>query len=296
MRPITFIDRRTGEQITESPPGEGFLKFLYYHPFGKLALHALVKRKLLSALYGRLMSRAASARDIAPFVARYGIDMSEAEREVSAYRSFNDFFYRKLKPAARPLGEGFVSPADGKLVAFEHVDAWRSFFVKGEPFTLARYLRDEHLASQFEQASLLVLRLAPNDYHRFHFPCEGRAAAPVRIRGAYFSVSPYAVRENFARVFCENKRSYTLLDTPDFGQVLISPVGATMVGSIVETYPFGSTVAKGDEMGYFAFGGSSLLLLIDRRRIQLAADLLENTRQGLETAVRMGETIGQPQR
>ncbi len=292
MQPITFLDRATGRLQTESPPGEAFLRFLYHSPFGQLPLQAIVKRKLLSSLYGRWMSRPASARDIAPFVERFGIDMEEAEKKIADFQSFNDFFYRKLKPASRPVGEGFVSPADGKLLAFERAGDLSELFVKGERFTLDRYLGKAQLARQFQDASLLVVRLAPNDYHRFHFPCEGEAAAPVLINGWYYSVSPYAVRPNFARVFCENKRSYTLLDSPEFGTVLLSPVGATMVGTIVHTYVPEAVVAKGAEMGYFAFGGSSLLLLMDRNRLRLDKDLLDNTRNGLETAVKMGETIG----
>ncbi len=292
MNPITFIDRQSGALITESPPGEGFLKFLYHNPFGRLALHTLVKRKFLSSLYGKRMDSPASRKNIAPFVNQYGIDMSEAVRNVEEFESFNDFFCRKLKPEARPIGEGFVSPADGKLLAFERVSDLGTFFVKGEAFSLTKYLQDHLLAEQFEEASLVIVRLAPNDYHRFHFPCEGRASAPVKINGDYFSVSPYAVRENFARVFCENKREYTLVESPDFGKVLVSPVGATMVGTIIETYEFGSQVGKGDEMGYFAFGGSSLLLLVDSDLIQIDTDLLENTKNGMETAVKMGECIG----
>lgn len=292
-QPITFIDRRSGDLVTESPPGEGLLTFFYHHPLGKLGLHALVKRKLVTQLYGSWMDSAASRRQIVPFVEEYGIDMSEARRGVEEFSSFNDFFYRKLRPEVRPIGTGFVSPADGKLLAFERVGEVEQFYVKGEAFSLEQYLRDAQLAREYQDASMLIVRLAPNDYHRYHFPCAGVAAAPRRVPGYFYSVSPHAVRQNFARVFCENKREFTWLDSPDYGRVLISPVGATMVGKIISTYAPDSPVAKGDEMGYFAFGGSSLLLLIPRDRIRLDADLLENTRNGYETAVQMGERVGE---
>lgn len=293
MKPIKFIDRRSGELITENPPGENFLKFLYHSPFGKLALNLVVKRKMLSALYGRLMNRPASKNKIQPFVDQYKINMKDAIKGVEEFKSFNDFFYRELRPGSRPIGDGLVSPADGKLIAFEDISDVKNFFVKGSPFTVESFLADPVLAKQYEHASMILVRLAPNDYHRFHFPASGTTAAAQKISGDYLSVSPYAIQEDFARVFCHNKREFTLLETEKYGTLIVSPVGATMVGTIIETYTSGSHVAKGDEMGYFAFGGSSILILVDKDKVTIDADLLENTQKGLETAVLMGETIGQ---
>lgn len=293
MKPITFIDRRSGELITENPPGENFLKFLYHSPFGKLALNLVVKRKMLSALYGRMMNRSASKNKIQPFVDQYKINMKDAIKGVDEFSSFNDFFYRKLRPESRPIDEGFISPADGKLIAFEDISDVKNFFVKGSPFTVESFLADPVLAKQYENASMILVRLAPNDYHRFHFPAEGIAKAAKQIDGGYLSVSPYAIQEDFVGVFCENKREYTLLETEEYGNIIVSPVGATMVGTIIETYKPDSQVSSGEEMGYFAFGGSSILILVDKHKISIDSDLLENTRKGMETAVLMGEKIGQ---
>ena len=151
--------------------------------------------------------------------------------------------------------------------------------------------QDNALANQFENASLLLIRLAPNDYHRFHFPYAGKASVSKLIDGAYYSVSPYAVKENFT-IFCENKREYSILKTEDKGDILISEIGATMVGAIFQTYPADTTVTKGQEKGYFAFGGSSVILLVDADKIKIDADILENTKNGFETTVLMGERIG----
>lgn len=292
MQDIKYIDRKTQKIIHEKPPGEGLLKFLYHHPLGKLPLHLVAKRKLLSTLYGKMMNSKRSQKKIQPFIDEYSIDMSEALLPTSSFQSFNEFFYRKLKPEVRPIGEGVVSPADGKILAFENVKDLRSFFVKGDEFTLRRFLSNEALATQYQNSSLVLVRLAPSDYHRFHFPLDGVAQASHKISGRYYSVSPYAITPNFARVFCENKRTYTILKTPSKGDVLISPVGATMVGSIIDTYAPNTEIKKGDEMGYFAFGGSSVLMLIDREKVKLDDDILTNTRNGMETAVLMGEKIG----
>ena len=292
MDSIKYINRSTGELITEKPPGEGYLKFLYHTAFGKLALNVLVKRKLLSTVYGRTKDKAQSVNQIQGFVDDLNIDMSEAVKTIDQYGSFNEFFYRKLKPEARPIGEGLISPADAKLIVFESIEELGEFFVKGQKFTLKEYLQSDQLAQKYSNSSLFIFRLAPNDYHRYHFPYEGNVSESTKIKGRYFSVSPYALEPNFAKVFCENKREYLELITEDKGDILLSPVGATMVGSIYETFTPNSHVQKGDEMGYFGFGGSTVVMLVDKNRVKIDEDLLKNTRNRIETAVKMGEKIG----
>ena len=289
---IQFIKRTTGELITETPPGEGFLKLLYHNPFGKMLLLPLVKRKFLSSWYGKKMDKASSTKKIDGFINQLGINIEEAQKSINEFTSFNDFFYRKLKVDARPIGNDFVSPGDGKILAFKNIADVNKFFVKGREFTLEEFLASKELAKKYENSSLIILRLAPDDYHRYHFPYTGTPTAMQKIKGAYFSVSPYALAVNFTKVFCENKREYCELTTADKGDILIAPVGATMVGSIIETYTENKPVQKGDEMGYFAFGGSTIVLLVDKDKITIDEDLLKNTQNNMETFVQMGEKIG----
>ncbi|WNJ20308.1 archaetidylserine decarboxylase [Pontibacter sp. G13] len=289
---ITYIDRHTGEIKHENPPAEGLLNALYHNPFGKMALLPLVKRKFISEFYGRSMKSPSSVNRIEEFVQKMGIDMSESLKPIDAFGSFNEFFHRELKPEARPIGSNLVSPGDGRLLAFESVKEIHNFFVKGREFTLPEFLDNEELAAKHQDDVLIILRLAPNDYHRFHFPYAGTPGPIQRIKGSYYSVSPYALAGNFTKVFCENKREYCLLDTPDKGEIVIAPVGATMVGSIIETYQPNRPVRKGDEMGYFEFGGSTIVMLVDRNKVSIDEDILANTRNKMETFVKMGETIG----
>jgi phosphatidylserine decarboxylase len=289
---IQYINRKTGQLITERPPSESLLKFLYHNPFGELALNLVVKRKLLSVLYGKIKSSPSSIKSIQPFVTELDIDMSEARKPMGQFTSFNDFFYRKLKPEARPIGNGLVSPADAKLLAFENISEVGDFFVKGQKFTLSSYLQDEKLAKKFENSAMLIFRLAPNDYHRYHFPYDGKVLESTKINGRLFSVSPYALQPNFTRVFCENKREHVTLLTKDKGDILLSPVGATMVGTILSTFQPNSNIEKGDEMGYFAFGGSTVVMLVDKQQFKIDTDILDNTKNKRETAVVMGEKIG----
>jgi len=293
MKTIKYIHRKTGKIEIESPPGESYLKFLYHNPFGQIPLNLLIKRKILSTVYGKLMNLSKSKEKIKPFIEQFNINMNDSLKSINEFVSFNDFFYRKLKPNAREIHDGLVSPADGKIIAFENINGVNEFFVKGNKFTLLDFLQDKQLAEKYKNSSLFIIRLAPNDYHRFHFPYSGNISNSHRIRGKYFSVSPYALRKSFSKVFCENKRDYSILTTNSKGNILISPVGATMVGTIIETYHPNSIVKKGDEMGYFAFGGSSVLILIDKDKVKIDADILENTKKGLETSIVMGEKFGE---
>lgn len=289
---IKFKNRTTGEVQSETPPAEGLLKFLYDNPFGKTAILPLAKRKFISAIYGKKMDKPSSTQKIEEFVSTLGIDMNESQMPISEFKSFNDFFYRKLKPEARPIGEGFVSPGDGRLLAFENVADVHNFFIKGRQFTLAEFLNDDALAEKHKNDSLIILRLAPNDYHRYHFPYDGKVSVTTKIKGDYFSVSPYALAGNFAKVFCENKREYVTLSSKEKGNIILAPVGATMVGGIFESFTPNTQIKKGDEMGYFAFGGSTVVILVDKSKIQIDSDLIENTKNKIETFVKMGETIG----
>jgi phosphatidylserine decarboxylase len=289
---IKFIDRKTGKMVVENPPAEGLLKFLYDNPFGKTAILPLAKRKIVSSYVGKRMYKKGSTKKIENFVRQMNIDMSESVKSISEFTSFNDFFYRKLKSSARPIGEGFVSPGDGKLLAFEAPNDVHNFFVKGRKFTLAEFLDSEVLAEKHKNDALIILRLAPNDYHRFHFPYAGKVSDITKVKGSYYSVSPYALAGNFATVFCENKREHCTLTTADKGDVLLAPVGATMVGSILETFTPNTEIERGSEMGYFAFGGSTVVMLVDKTKVKIDSDLLENTKNSIETAVLMGEKIG----
>jgi phosphatidylserine decarboxylase len=290
---IQFKDRKTGALIKENPPQERVLNLLYNNALGKLTLLPLFKRKFFSDWMGWRATRKSSVKRISGFVSDLEIDMTESVKTIPEFGTFNDFFFRKLKPEARPIGEGIISPGDGRLLAFEHASQIHDFFVKGRQFTLSEFLDDESLAEKHKDSALLILRLAPNDYHRFHFPYAGKASKTKEIKGHLYSVSPYALAKNFTTVFCDNKRELCSLTTPDKGEIILAPVGATSVGAILKTYTPDSEITKGDEMGYFAFGGSTIVILFEQGKVRVDSDLLENTKNGFETYVKMGETIAQ---
>ncbi|MEZ5016971.1 MAG: phosphatidylserine decarboxylase [Flavipsychrobacter sp.] len=292
MDKIVYIDRATGEHKEELVPGGGFLKFLYGSTVGKLSLNTLVKRKLFSIMGGAYMNSKASAKKIAPFIAKHSMDMSDYIVPEEGFSCFNDFFYRKIDASKRPIGEGVVSPADGKILVFDTIAASKEFFIKGSLFNLTSFLADEKLAKKYEGGAMCIVRLAPVDYHRFHFPAEGKAGKMVRIKGDYYSVSPLALRKSL-EIFCQNKREYCIQETKDYGDILICDVGATLTGSIIQTYTEEAHQPKGGDRGFFAFGGSTTVLLFEQGKIKFSKDLITNTQAGLETTIKMGETIAQ---
>ena len=288
-QPVCYVNRYSEQIDTEQVAGENWLHWLYENPLGKATLNTLVKRKFLSSIYGAFMDSKYSQEKINPFIKKYHIDTSEFLTQ--DFSSFNDFFTRKLKPACRPidsLPNSIIAPADGKLLAIKNI-AHQDFLIKGTRFNIYQFLNDSALARSFQNGSMIIVRLCPTDYHRFHFPCSGKILKQADINGDYYSVSPIALRE-ITDVFLLNKRSYTLLKSPVFDSLIIAEVGATMVGSIVQTY-HSRHVEKGQEKGFFKFGGSTVVLFFKPNTIQIDSDLLHHSAQHIETAVKMGEHI-----
>lgn len=291
MSEIRYFNRHSDRLETEQVYGESFLRFTYGNPLGALPLHAMVKRAGFSRWYGKRMDAPETRAKVAPFIVRYGLDPSEFSDPPESYGSFNEFFHRKLKPGARPVAaSAAVFPADGRHLGFQRASAIDGVFVKGQSFDLGRLLGDDQLAARYENGALVLSRLCPVDYHRFHFPASGTPGKTKFINGPLFSVSPIALRRRLSYLW-ENKRTLTQLDTPDLGTVLLLEIGATCVGSIIQTFTPGRPVAKGDEKGYFAFGGSSTITIFEPGAVTLASDLLEWSSKQIELYAKVGSSM-----
>ncbi len=293
--PIRYYNRHTRTLETEQIYGEGWLRFAYENPFGRLLTWALIRRSVVSKYYGWRMNRLYSANLVLPFIIKYGLDTEEFAKSPLTYKSFNDFFHRALKPSARPIASGdgvAVLPADGRHLAFPNVDEAAGFYVKGVKFTLADLLGDAGLAEKFAGGSMLISRLCPVDYHRFHFSVAGVPDEARLINGCLYSVNPVALRRNVGYLV-QNKRMLTLVESPSFGTVAMLEVGATFVGSIMQTYVENRAVVKGEEKGWFRFGGSCVITLFARDRIRFDEDLVEQSRGYIETYAKMGERLGE---
>ncbi|WP_353894096.1 phosphatidylserine decarboxylase [Proteinivorax hydrogeniformans] len=291
---IYYIDRVTKEKKREQVPSTKLLNWLYYSKPGTKTLNMVVKRKWASTIYGLIQSLPMSRYKISAFVNQYGIDLSEAiDSDPKSYRNFNQFFTRKLKSNARPIcqeRDAIISPVDGKIMAYTDIDINKVIQVKGFYFTLAELINDDKKAQEYLGGLCLVFRLSPADYHWFHFFDWGEVTSHRKIKGSYYSVNPVAL-SRVSNLYCKNKRQVTHFLSENFGETTIVEVGATCVGSIIQTFD-NNKVTRGEEKGYFKFGGSTVILFIKKDQAVIDDDIIENSNNQLETSVMLGEKIG----
>jgi phosphatidylserine decarboxylase len=291
---IEVVDRVTGEKFVEKVYGDDAMRVFYGSPNGAQLTEKFLTSRWLSNAYGAYNDSGWSKHKIEEFVATMSLDISECEKDLSEYQSFNDFFARKLKPDFRPIAkdpQAVACPGDGRLLVFPRIDDATLSYVKWAPIKLFDLFNEsQSLVERYRDGSCGILRLCPSDYHRFHFPVSGKVGITKTVPGLLHSVSPYALESKIS-VYCMNKRTICSLESDDFGSVLLMEVGALFVGSIVQTYRPGMHVARGDEKGYFKFGGSTSIVFFEKDAIEFDKDLIKNSEQGFETYVKMGEKI-----
>lgn len=291
--PIQFYNRYSRAIETEAIYGESFLRWAYEHPLGRLSVRLVATRLWFSAWYGRRMNRPASRTRIRSFVRQFHLNPEEFVQDLDQFEHFNDFFARRLKPEARPIdssAECAIFPADGRHLGFPDLSATESIFVKGQRWDLPALFQDGALAEQYQRGAAVLSRLCPTDCHRFHFPVGGKAGKPLLIGGVLYSVSPLALRRSLSFLW-QNKRMITQLSNPKFGQVALIEFGATNVGSIHQTFSAKKPVLKGQEKGFFRFGGSAVMTFFEPGRVKLAEDVLQNTQNQREVYARMGDAM-----
>ena len=290
---IEYVDRKTGIVTQEKVYGSRSLSFLYGGTWlSRLIVTIISKVPLFSKVYGLLQKMPWSKRKVAPFITTYGIDPSEFEK--TTFTSFNDFFIRKLKGEKRPFEtdpKKAILPADGRYLVFPDLSKVEQFYVKGQKFDLKTFLQNEAYGRRFSDGAMMIARLCPVDYHRFHFIADGVPQNSVPVKGDFYSVNPIALRKSLS-ILWQNKRMITDFDTQEFGKVLYIEVGATCVGTIHQTFHPEEKVKKGDEKGYFSFGGSCIVMLFEKERISFDEDLIKNSERGLETKANFGQTFG----
>ena len=281
---MKIYDRRTDTYEDIVQYGAGKLAFLYNNPLGRLLLGIAVS-PFVSNVYAWKNSRKSSAKKIPGFIKEHNIDMSDYEdRE---YKSFTDFFTRKIRYGKRPVDmapEALISPADSKLLVYE-IEKDTTLRIKGRTYTSDEILADSENAGEFAGGYALVFRLTVDDYHRFCYPDRGCLISRRLIKGKLHTVSPVSKDH---KIYMENTRSVNLLKTENFGTVAYIEVGAMLIGRIVDN---GTDVfEKGQEKGYFEPGGSTVVILV--KNVEIDKDIMEQSASGIETKVRYGERIG----
>ncbi|MFA6262879.1 MAG: archaetidylserine decarboxylase [Candidatus Babeliales bacterium] len=291
-QPIMYYDG--SHLVQETNHSWKSLYFLYHSRTGHILQKLFCTRWAAKIVAYYLKSRL-SRRHIQPFIKKYHLIMGNYVVPAGGYTSFNDFFIRKLKPWARTIDSSpnrVISPVDGKLYTIQNIASDSIFYIKQQQFNLEKFLDSPQLASQFIGGTMMVFRLAPYDYHRIHFPVDGIPGQTKVIHGAFASVNPMAILAGAAPFF-HNERHLVMIETQQWGSVAMLCVGALMVGSIVHTHQAGQLYRKGDECGYFAFGGSTVVLLFKSNTIQPIEHFTEHSLQGFETAVKMGVVVTQ---
>ena len=277
-------------RVVDIPGGQDqLLARLYTTVWGRALLRPLVS-PIVSRAAGWFLSTGLSKGLIAPFIRSNHIDMSQFPEE--DYASYNAFFFRKIKPELRPINQdpdALISPCDSKLTVLP-VTREGVFTLKNTRYTVQSLLQSEALTRKYEGGLALIFRLTVDDYHRYCYIADGEKTGNTRIPGVLHTVNPIA--NDVYPIYVQNSREYSLLHTDVFGDVLMMEVGALLVGRIVNHHGE-AHVRRGQEKGYFQFGGSTVVLLLEKGRALVDEDILRNSRESFETIVKMGEKIGQ---
>lgn len=291
---LTYYDRLQGTLRTEPIYAAAFLFWSYNTRIGQVITDLVFRHKWVSQVYGWFHKRRWSRRKICAFAKRVQVNLDELTRPLDAYESFNDFFTREIDLSMRHMQtspEVCISPVDGRALVYPAVEPDTTFRIKRGVFNLRKLLCDDALASQFAGGSMFISRLYLSDYHHFHFPDSGTPSEAVSLPGKYYAVSPYA-RCTLVPFYSENHRMLTRFHTDHFGLIAMVEIGAFTVGSIQQRYLPDVHADRGARKGFFEIGGSTVVFLFQPDAIAFDEDLLENTSVGIETYVRLGDSIG----
>jgi phosphatidylserine decarboxylase len=232
-----------------------------------------------------------SARKIEPFIRKYQIDMSEFEPVI--YRSYAEFFVRRLRPEARkfPIDpEKMGAFAEARYFAWERLEPEQRFPVKGHSLSAEHILAKAERARSFLGGPVFLARLAPVDYHHLHYPDNGRTLEQDWAGRRLWTVNWHAL-QNQPDILFRNERQINILETQNFGRLGFVEVGALSVGRIIQVHPYDTPFRRGEEKSVFNFGGSAVVVFGEPGIWRPADDILSNTKKGIETRVLLGETI-----
>lgn len=296
---IQFFNHHTKKVETEKVYGDQLIEWLYKSNSGQLLSHFLCKAPL-SKLYGAFQNTGLSAKKIESFVKNYKINLDDFLPEegldaYSPYSNFNQFFIRRFKPGKRPFSAAeneLGAFAEARYFGYSSIKEEETYPVKGHFLSASELLSDSKWSDTFAEGPLLLARLCPVDYHRFHYPDRGTILDEFRVPGLYHSVNPLALRAK-QDIFITNERHVTILETEHFGKLAYIEVGAICVGKIVQTNPLvqGAKFKKGDEKGFFLFGGSTVIVIGEKGKWVPHTEILDNTKKGMETYFHLGTTV-----
>jgi phosphatidylserine decarboxylase len=294
---IQYFNRGENQVEIEKVYGDSGVKWLYKSFLGKILSNALVKAPL-SVLYGQIQSLPITRNKIPDFIKNFEINMDDfvpedGKTKDDPYSSFNAFFIRGFKKGARTIeSDPKKMPAfsEARYFGYESITDDKSVPVKGKFLNAKELLSNTKWEDTFQDGPLLLARLCPVDYHRFHFPDTGKVLDNYKVGGLYHSVNPIALREK-QDIFSTNVREVTILETENFGKLAYVEVGAICVGKIVQSTDL-TTFSRGDEKGYFLFGGSTVIVIGEKGKWSPSSDIIDYTSKGMETYIQLGDEVG----
>ena len=262
----------------------GILRFLYNTVPGRGILKILVNPKV-SVLAGTILNSRLSALYVPHFVKKNNIDLSGCEKK--KFDSFNDFFTRRKTCNINAGDNDIISPCDGYLSIYRIKGG--SINIKNSSYTIKELLKSRKLADRFADGYCLIFRLEPVHYHRYVFITDAAIKCQRRIDGVLHCVRPVAFDKY--PVYVENSREYTVMKGKELGLSVQMEVGALLVGKIHNHTGIDEAV-KGREKGYFEFGGSTIVVLVENGRLKLLNELEKECDTAVEIPVKLGDLIG----
>lgn len=277
---MKYYNLKTNKYIEIEENNRG-LNFLYSNVFGRFILKIVISKPIRN-IYNKYMTSKYSLKKIDKFIKNNNINMDEYQEE--NYKSFNDFFIRKIKDDKRKVSKGLFAIADSKLSVYK-IDDNSSFKVKNSIYTIDELLQSD--GSSFKDGYALIFRLCVDDYHHYVYPDDGEVLSNKHINGVLHTVQPLAFKKY--KVFSENDREVTFLNTKKYGEMAYIEVGAMMIGKIVNEEV--TKFKRGEEKGHFEFGGSTVILLFKKDQININKKIIENSKKEIETIVKLGDSL-----
>ena len=266
----------------------GILRFLYNTVPGRMVLK-IITSPTISKIGGAYMDCRVSKIHIKGFIKNNNIDMTQYEK--AKYGCFNDCFTRKIKKEMRPINmeeNAFIAPCDGRLSAY-HISENSDFYIKKSYYSVADLIKNSKKSPDFNGGVCLVFRLCVDDYHRYGYVDDGKIVENNYVPGVLHTVRPIAL--NRYPVFVQNSREYSVIETNNFGTIAQIEVGALMIGKI-KNHQKSGLVKKGCEKGMFLYGGSTIVVLLEKDKVDIDEKYFRNTANDIETKVKFGSTIG----
>lgn len=297
---IRYYNRGKEKIEVEKVYGDQFIK-LMYNSFGGKMLTPLLQRKPLSAFYGKLQDTKKSGKKVPPFIKNFNIKIDDykkgslSENKIEeSYNSFNEFFIREFAQGKRNFSKDkniLGAFAEARYFGYEQITDDLEVPVKGKFLKVEDLIADKELSADFIGGPLMIARLCPVDYHRYHYPDDGKTIKSFNVHGSYHSVNPLALKHK-PEIFIQNERRVSILETKNFGKIAYIEVGAMCVGKIVQSQDESKPFKKGEEKGYFLFGGSTVVICGEKGKWQPSMDIVKNTKKGLETYIQLGDEVG----